>query len=67
MRGYEKISHPSEAARSDYITRLVRIREKAARLKLDESQAIDAEIKRHPAPNDASPGIVPVVCRDPTR
>jgi hypothetical protein len=53
-RDYEKISHPSEAARSDYITRLVRLREKAVRLRTDEWQAIDAEIKRHPAPNDSS-------------
>jgi len=52
-RDYEKISKPSEAARSDYITRLVRMREKAARLKTDEWQAIDAEIKRHPAPGDS--------------
>jgi hypothetical protein len=52
-RDYEKIPKPSEAARSDYITRLVRMREKAARLKTDEWQAIDAEIKRHPAPSDA--------------
>jgi hypothetical protein len=49
-RDYEKVFHPSEAARSDYITRLVRMREKAARLKTDEWQPIDAEIKRHPAP-----------------
>ena len=51
-RDYGKISHPSEAARSDYITRLVRLREKAARLKTDAWQAIDAEIKQHPAPGD---------------
>lgn len=50
---YEKIPHPSEAARSDYITRLVRMRETFARLKTDEWQAIDAEIKRHPAPADS--------------
>ena len=49
-RDYEKISRPSEADRSNYITRLVRLREKA---KPDQSQAIDAEIKRHPAPVDA--------------
>ena len=49
-RDYEKVPHPSEAARSDYITRLIRMREKAARLKTDEWQPIDAEIKRHPAP-----------------
>jgi hypothetical protein len=52
-RDYERVPHPSEAARSDYITRLVRMREKAARLKTDEWQPIDAEIKRHPAPNDS--------------
>jgi len=52
-RDYEKMSKPSEAARSDYITRLVRMREKAARLKTDEWQAIDAEIKRHLAPSDS--------------
>jgi len=52
-RDYEKSSHPSEAARSDYITRLVRMREQAARRKNGEWQAIDAEIKRHPAPNDS--------------
>jgi len=28
------------------------MRENAARLKTDEWQAIDAEIKRHPAPSD---------------
>ena len=52
-RDYEKVSHPSEAARSDYITRLVRMREKVARQKTDEWQAIDSEIKRHPAPQDS--------------
>lgn len=52
-RDYEKISHPSEAARSDYITGLVRMREKAARLRTGEWQAIDTEIKRHPAPHDS--------------
>src|SRR5262245_62835156 len=52
-RDYEKMSKSSEAARTDYITRLVRMREKAARLKTDEWQAIDAEIKRHPAPSDS--------------
>ena len=52
-RDYEKISHPSEADRSNYITRLVRLREKAADAKTDEWQAIDAEIKQHPAPNDS--------------
>jgi hypothetical protein len=52
-REYEKASHPSEADRSDYITRLVRMREKAARLNTGEWQAIDTEIKRHHAPNDS--------------
>jgi hypothetical protein len=52
-RAYEKISHPSEAARSNYITLLIRMREKAARLNTGEWQAIDAEIKQHPAPKDS--------------
>ena len=56
-RDYEKISHPNEADRSNYITRLVRLREKAVRAKTDEWQAIDAEIKRHPAPSDADSAI----------
>jgi hypothetical protein len=38
-RDYEKISHPNEADRSNYITRLVRLREKAVRAKTDEWQA----------------------------
>jgi hypothetical protein len=52
-RDYEKASHPGEAARSNYITRLVRMREAAARAKSDEWQAIDTEIKSHPAPEDS--------------
>lgn len=52
-RDYEKASHPSEAARSDYITRLVRMREEAARAKSDQWQAIDTEIKSHPAPENS--------------
>jgi hypothetical protein len=58
-RDYEKISHPSEAARLDYITRLVQRREKAARLRTDEWQAIDIEIKRHAAPNNSDSKIFP--------
>ena|SRR5882724_5541393 len=52
-RDYEKASHPSEAARSNYITRLVPMRQKAARLKTGDWQAADTEIKRHPAPKDS--------------
>ena len=52
-RAYAKIAHPSEAARADYITRLIRLREKAAAGKTDAWQAIDAEIKQHPAPANA--------------
>ena len=52
-RDYAKISHPSEADRSNYITRLVRLREKAADAKTDDWQAIDSEIKLHPAPSDS--------------
>jgi hypothetical protein len=53
-RDYGKISHPSEAARAYYITRLVRLHEEAVRLNTDAWQAIDAEIKQHPAPNDSN-------------
>jgi len=49
---YGKISHPSESARSDYITRLVRLREEAAHSQSGAWQMIDAEIKQHPAQND---------------
>jgi hypothetical protein len=52
-RDYEKIPHPSEADRSNYITRLVRLREKAIAGKTYDWQAIGAEIKQHPAPNDS--------------
>jgi hypothetical protein len=52
-RNYAKIARPTEAARADYITRLIRLRQQAARRKTDAWQAIDAEIKRHPAPADA--------------
>jgi hypothetical protein len=50
---YGKVSHPSETARADYITRLVRLGEQAARMNTDTWQTIDAEIKQHPAPNDS--------------
>jgi hypothetical protein len=50
-RDYDRLSNPSETARSDYITRLVRLREQAAKQKTEEWPAIDAEIKRHPAPS----------------
>ena len=47
-RQFEKIFQPSETARSDYITRLVRMREKAARLNTDIWKIIDDEIRRPP-------------------
>ncbi len=49
-RDYEKISHPSEGDRSNYITRLVRLREQAIVGKTYDWLAINAEIKQHPAP-----------------
>lgn len=52
-RDYGGISHPSEAARAEYVTRLIRLREQAARRKTDAWQAIDAEIKQHPVSKDA--------------
>jgi hypothetical protein len=57
-RDYGKIPHPSEADRSNYITRLVRLREKAADAKTDAWQAIDTEIKQHPAPSDSDSKIL---------
>jgi hypothetical protein len=52
-RDYQKVPHPGEAARAEYITRLVRLREQAVRHKASEAwQAISAEIIRHPAPSD---------------
>ncbi len=52
-RDYEKISHPSEADRSNYITRLVRLREQAIAGKTYDWQAMEDEIKQHPAPSDS--------------
>ena len=52
-RHFDKISQPSETARSDYITRFVRMREKAARQKTDEWKAIDNEVRQHPASKDS--------------
>jgi hypothetical protein len=51
--GYAKISNPNEVARSGYITRLARMREKAVEAKSEDWEAIDEEIKRHPAPKDS--------------
>ena len=53
QRDYEKIAHPGETARSAYILRLIRLRAEAARRKTNAWQAIDAEIRRHPAPIDS--------------
>jgi hypothetical protein len=53
-RSYGKNSHPSEAARTDYITRLVRLREEAADRNTDAWKAIDVEIRDHPAPIDSN-------------
>lgn len=49
-RSYGKNSHPSEAARADFITRLVRLREEAADRHTDAWKVIDAQIRDHPAP-----------------
>jgi hypothetical protein len=51
-REYGKLSHPSETARADYITRLTRLREQAVRRNRREWKAIDAKIKQHPALSD---------------
>jgi hypothetical protein len=53
-RDYNKTFRPSEAARSAYVTRLVRLREEASRANNYTWQAIDDEIKQHPAPSDSN-------------
>jgi len=60
-RDYGKISHPSEAARADYITRLIRLSEEATRTSDYTWQAIDAEIKQHPAPNDSNNNVLSIL------
>jgi len=52
-RDYEKLARPTEVQRTDYVSRLVRLREHAVRLQTDTWKAIDAEIKQHPAPADS--------------
>jgi hypothetical protein len=52
-RDYAKLPHLSEAARSDYITRLVRLREAGIRLRHFTWAEIDTEIMQHPAPGDS--------------
>jgi hypothetical protein len=46
-------AHPTEAARVQYITKLVRLREKILAAHRDGWEAIDAEIIRHPMPGAA--------------
>jgi hypothetical protein len=47
--------HPSEEARAAYLTRLIRIRERfAQREAMADWQAIDAELRRYPAPKDSA-------------
>jgi hypothetical protein len=52
-RDYQKIVHPSEQQRADYISRLVRLRETAIRTMSYTWAAIDTEIAQHPTPADA--------------
>jgi hypothetical protein len=49
---FERATDHSEEARSGYITRLTRLREKSARAGTTGWKAIDAEIMRHPAATD---------------
>lgn len=50
---FESIKHPTEADRVQYVTRLVRLREKLTRADVEAMQAIDVEVLRHPMPADA--------------
>jgi len=51
-RDYQKFSRPDEADREKYITRLIRIRERAASGKDDSWEPVDTELRKHPAPAD---------------
>ncbi len=50
---FERMIDHSEDARLNYVTKLVRMREKFARSGGNDWKAIDAEIMRHPAPADS--------------
>src|SRR5262245_14733731 len=56
-REFDKMSKPSEAARVDYVTRLLLLRDKAAARTTEEWKAIDTEIFRHPAPASDEKGL----------
>jgi len=45
--------HPDEAARANYVTTLVRLRERFVRSGTGGWQSVDAEIRHHPAPKNA--------------
>jgi hypothetical protein len=51
-------SRPNEEARSAYLTRLVRLRERLARNDDKAWQAVDAEMKRHPLPAGVDPKLL---------
>lgn len=50
---YAQNAHPDEAARIHYVQTLAALRDKLAKSNGDW-QAVDAELRRHPAPKDAS-------------
>ena len=54
-REFDSIKHPTEADRVQYVTRLVRLRERLTRADTEALDAIDAEVIRHPMPADAAP------------
>ena len=51
-KDFAQIAHPDEAARAHYVLSLSALREKLARSNGDW-QAVDAELKKRPAPKDA--------------
>jgi hypothetical protein len=50
---YAQNAHPDEAARVHYVQTLAALRDKLAKSKGDW-QAVDAELRKHPAPKDAN-------------
>jgi hypothetical protein len=51
---FQRLSHPTEADRQNYIMSLSALRDDFAQARRTEAwQAVDAEIRRHPAPKDS--------------
>jgi hypothetical protein len=60
---FEKTARPTEAARVDYLTRLIKLREKLVRD--GDWKAVDQEIMRHPVPSNANARELSVLIEGP--